>query len=138
MNTETAHQEMAPQTRTNARIGCFSYSGVGQVSPLLALARRLQGRGHELVFFQRPDLESRIRAAQVPFAAYGEDDFPVGSLARELWDMSQLEGPAAFERAITALVKECRVEGPKPCQTGIDGVMVCVKSTYFAFLRELS
>jgi zeaxanthin glucosyltransferase len=116
MNTETKHQKMAPQTQTVARIGCFSYSGVGHVSPLLALARRLQARGHELVFFQLPDLESRIRAAQVPFAAYGEDDFPVGSLARELWDMSQLEGPAAFERAIAALTKECRIvlrEGPE-------------------------
>jgi zeaxanthin glucosyltransferase len=67
--TGTEHQEIASKTRTMARIGCFSYSGVGHVSPLLALARRLRGRGHELVFFQRPDLESRIRAADVPFAA---------------------------------------------------------------------
>jgi UDP:flavonoid glycosyltransferase YjiC (YdhE family) len=67
-----------------ARIGCFSYSAVGHVSPLLAIARGLQGRAHELVFFQRPDLESRIRAAQVPFAAYREDELPLGSLAREL------------------------------------------------------
>src|SRR5258707_7025395 len=109
MNTETAHQEIAPRTRTMARIGCFSYYGVGHVSPLLALARRLQARGHKLVFFQRPDLESRIRAARVPFAAYGEDDFPLGSLARELWDMSQLEGPAAFERVIAAAASETRI-----------------------------
>jgi zeaxanthin glucosyltransferase len=116
MNTGTEHQKIVPQTRTMARIGCFSYSGVGHVSPLLTLARRLQGRGHELVFFQLPDLESRIRAAQVPFAAYGEDDLPLGSLARELRDLSQLEGPAAFERAIASLVGECRIilrEGPE-------------------------
>jgi UDP:flavonoid glycosyltransferase YjiC (YdhE family) len=90
MNTDTEHHEIAPKMRTMARVGCFSYSGVGHVSPLLVPARRLQGRGHELVFFQRPDLESRLRAAQVPFAAYGEDDFPLGSLARELLDLSQL------------------------------------------------
>jgi zeaxanthin glucosyltransferase len=116
MNTDAKHQEVAPKTRTMARIGCFSYSGVGHVSPLLALARRLQDRGHELVFFQLPDLESRIRAAQVPFAAYGQNDFPLGSLARELRDLSQLEGPAAFERAIAALVSECNIvlrEGPE-------------------------
>jgi zeaxanthin glucosyltransferase len=116
MNTATKHQEIAPKTRTKARIGCFSYSGVGHVSPLLALARRLQRRGHELVFFQRPDLESRIRAAQVSFAAYGENDFPLGSLAQELQDVSQLEGPAAFERAIAATVSEYRIvlrEGPE-------------------------
>jgi zeaxanthin glucosyltransferase len=105
----TKRQEVTPKVRNRARIGCFSYSGVGHVSPLLALARRLQGRGHELVYFQRPDLEPRIRAAQVPFAAYGKDEFPGGSLAQELQDLSQLEGPAAFERAIAALVNECRV-----------------------------
>ena len=116
MNTDTQHQEITLKTRTTARIGCFSYSGVGHVSPLLALARRLQRRGYELVFFQRPDLESRIRAARVPFAAYGEDELPLGSLARELRDLSQLEGPAAFERAIASLVSECRIvsrEGPE-------------------------
>lgn len=116
MNTETWHREIVQKTRTMARIGCFSYSGVGHVSPLLALARKLQARGHELVFFQRPDLEARIRAVQVPFAAYGEHDFPVGSLAQGLREQSQLEGPAAFERAIAALVSESRVilrEGPE-------------------------
>jgi hypothetical protein len=51
MSTDTKDQEITPKTRTMARIGCFSYFGVGHVSPLLALARRLQGRGHELVFF---------------------------------------------------------------------------------------
>src|ERR1700730_2347748 len=100
MNTDTKDQEITPKTRTMARIGCFSYSGVGHVSPMLALARRLQGRGHELVFFQRPDLESRIRAGRVLFAAYGKDDFPPGALARELQDISQLEGPAAFARVL--------------------------------------
>jgi zeaxanthin glucosyltransferase len=116
MDTATKYQETAPQTRTMARIGCFSYSGVGHVSPLLALARRLQKRGHELVFFQLPDLESRIRAAQVPFAAYGKDALPLGSLAREMRDLSQMEGPTAFERAVGSVLSECRIvlhEGPE-------------------------
>jgi hypothetical protein len=25
-----------------------------------------------------------------------------------------------------------KIDGPKPAQTGIDGVIVCVRSTYFA------
>src|ERR1700730_6858193 len=108
MNTDTKDQEITPKTRTMARIGCFSHSGVGHVSPLLALARRLQGRGHKLVFFQRPDLESRIRAAEVPFAAYGKDDLPLGSLAQELRGLSQLEGAAAFERVVAAGMSESR------------------------------
>jgi zeaxanthin glucosyltransferase len=92
-----------------ARIGCFSYSGVGHVSPLLSLARRLQGRGHDLTFFQLPDLESRIRAADIRYAAYGANEMPVGSLSRELEELSRLEGLAAFGRVITAIASECRL-----------------------------
>ena len=115
MNTHTMYQqatndqEVITKARKKVRIGCFSYSGVGHVSPMLALARSLRRRGHEIVFFQRPDLESRIRGAGVPFAAYSEQELPVGSLTQELQDQSQLEGPAAFERAIAALVSECRL-----------------------------
>jgi zeaxanthin glucosyltransferase len=99
-----------------AKIGCFSYSGVGHVSPLLALARRLQERGHDLAFFQLPDLASRIRAAGIRFVVLGEDEMPAGSLARELEDLSQLEGPAAFERVIASVTRESRLvfrDGPE-------------------------
>jgi zeaxanthin glucosyltransferase len=92
-----------------ARIGCFSYSGVGHVSPLLSLARTMQQRGHDLTFFQLPDLEERIRAAGISYAAVGVQEMPVGSLARELREISRLEGLAAFERVIAGLVRECQV-----------------------------
>jgi zeaxanthin glucosyltransferase len=92
-----------------ARIGCFSYSGVGHVSPLLSLAHQLQGRGHDLTFFQLPDLEARIRAADIRYAAYGADDMPVGSLSRGLEESSRLEGLAAFGRVIKDIASECRL-----------------------------
>lgn len=92
-----------------AHIGCFSYSGVGHVSPLLSLARKLQDRGHDLTFFQLPDLEERIRGAGINYVAVGPNDMPVGSLARELEELSRLQGLAAFQRVITGLVRECQL-----------------------------
>ena len=89
-----------------ANIGCFSYSGVGHVSPLLALARRLQRRGHNVTFFQLADLKSRIEAAGIRHVGIGEDDLPAGSLARALEDLSRLEGTAAFERVIASVTRE--------------------------------
>jgi MGT family glycosyltransferase len=92
-----------------SKIGCFSYSGVGHVSPLLALAAQLQKRGHDVTFFQLADLKSRIEAAGVRFVAFGEDELPEGSLIRELEDLSKLEGTAAFERVIASVVREARL-----------------------------
>jgi zeaxanthin glucosyltransferase len=89
-----------------ANIGCFSYSGVGHVSPLLALARRLQRRGHSITFFQLADLKSRIEVAGIRHVSIGEDELPAGSLARELEDLSRLEGAAAFERVIASVTRE--------------------------------
>ena len=92
-----------------ANIGCFSYSGVGHVSPLLALARRLQKRRHNVTFFQLADLKSRIEAAGICHVSIGEDELPAGSLKRELDDLSRLEGATAFERFIASVARECRL-----------------------------
>ena len=45
------------------RIGILSFSSPGHFYPLTALGRRLQSRGHEVVYFQVADLERPIRAA---------------------------------------------------------------------------
>lgn len=92
-----------------SKIGCFSYSGVGHVSPLLALAVQLKKRGHDVTFFQLADLKNRIEAAGIRYVALGEDELPIGSLIRELEDLSKLEGTAAFERVIASVVREARL-----------------------------
>lgn len=56
-----------------------------------------------------PDLEERIRAAGINYVAVGQNDMPVGSLARELDELSRLQGLAAFQRVITGLVRECQL-----------------------------
>jgi hypothetical protein len=42
------------------RIGILSFSSPGHYYPLTALGRRLQSRGHEVVYFQVADLERPI------------------------------------------------------------------------------
>jgi UDP:flavonoid glycosyltransferase YjiC (YdhE family) len=47
---------------------------------MTALARRLQSRGNEIVFFGVPDVETFARTAGLDFVPYGEAEFPVGSI----------------------------------------------------------
>jgi zeaxanthin glucosyltransferase len=75
-----------------ANIGCFSHPGVAHVSPPLALAHRLQRRGHNITFFHLADPKSRIDAAGIRHVSIGEDERPAGSLAREIG------GPAEIQR----------------------------------------
>ena len=58
----------------------FVFRGTGHINPMTALARRLQQRGHEVVFFGIPDIEARVRAAGVDFCRIGESDYPPGTL----------------------------------------------------------
>jgi hypothetical protein len=45
--------------RSTRRIGILSFSSPGHYDPLTALGRRLQSRGHDVVYFQVADLERR-------------------------------------------------------------------------------
>jgi len=47
---------------------------------MIALARKLNQRGHEAVFFGVPDIGSIVRAAGVTFVPYGEKEYPIGSI----------------------------------------------------------
>src|SRR6516165_2170229 len=69
--------------RPTRRIGILSFSSPGHYYPLTALGRRLQSRGHEVVYFQVADLERPIRAAGLRFRQIGQDDFPPALSARE-------------------------------------------------------
>ena len=66
--------------RPRHRIGILSFSSPGHYYPLTALGRRLQSRGHEVVYFQVADLERPIRAAGLQFRQIGREDFPPGAL----------------------------------------------------------
>src|SRR5262249_19871573 len=69
----------AREGRSRRRIGILSFSSPGHYYPLTSLGRRLQSGGHEVVYFQVPDLEPAIRAAGLRFRQIGREDFPFGA-----------------------------------------------------------
>ena len=74
------------------RIGFVSMPIAGHLNPMTALARRLQSRGHEVVFIGFPDVEPFARAAGLDFVSYCEKEFPAGSIAERYRPVSKLYG----------------------------------------------
>jgi zeaxanthin glucosyltransferase len=74
------------------KLGFVSMPLSGHLNPMTALARRLQSRGHEIVFIGVPDVEPFARAAGLPFVAYAEREFPVGSIARTFREVANRRG----------------------------------------------
>ena len=75
------------------KIGFVSMPLTGHLNPMIALARKLQSRGHEIVFIGVPDVGSYVRAAGLPFVPYCEEEFPEGSGAKALASVSKVHGP---------------------------------------------
>ena len=74
------------------KIGFVSMPIAGHLNPMTALARRLQSRGHEVVFIGFPDVEPFARAAGLDFVPYCEKEFPAGSIAERYRPVSKLHG----------------------------------------------
>src|SRR5262249_13463731 len=110
------------------RIGILSFSSPGHFYPLTALARRLQSRGHDVVYFQVADLESPIRAAGLRFRQIGEDDFPSGSLRARDEEVGKLEGVPALRCGIRGIVKKSQMllrDAPAAIRDeGVDALIV--------------
>jgi UDP:flavonoid glycosyltransferase YjiC (YdhE family) len=91
------------------RIGILSFSSPGHYYPLTALGRRLQSRGHEVVYFQVADLERPIRAAGLRFRQIGREDFPPGSLRARDEELGQLKGFAALRCGLRGIGLKARM-----------------------------
>src|SRR5258708_1856815 len=74
------------------KIGFVSMPLSGHLNPMTALARRLQSRGNEVVFFGVPDVEPFARAAGLDFVPYGEAEYPVGSIHKVYSSVAPLHG----------------------------------------------
>ena len=74
------------------KIGFVSMPLSGHLNPMTALARRLQARGNEVVFFGVPDVEPFARAAGLDFVPYGEREYPVGSIEKVYSSVAKLHG----------------------------------------------
>jgi len=64
------------------KIGFVSMPVVGHLNPMTTLARRLQSRGHEIVFIGVPDVEAFAHAAGLKFVSFCENEYPAGSVAK--------------------------------------------------------
>src|SRR6516225_4009271 len=94
------------EERPGRRIGILSFSSPGHYYPLTALGRRLQSRGHEVVYFQVADLEMPIRAAGLRFRQIGRDDFPPGALRARDEEVCRLKGFAALRCSFRAIERK--------------------------------
>ena len=95
------------------KIGFVSLPMTGHLNPMTALARKLQSRGHEVVFFGAPDAEAIVRAANLDFIPFGEKEFPAGSMDEPFAVMSRLQGIEVVRYALREL-------HPGLCQVALD------------------
>jgi zeaxanthin glucosyltransferase len=58
-------------TEQRSHFGVLSYGGAGHLNSLLALSRRLVARGHRVTFFQKAELEARVREYGLEFSTIG-------------------------------------------------------------------
>ena len=74
------------------KIGFLSLPLTGHLNPMSALARKLQSRGHEVVFIGVPDIEPVVRAADLDFVPFCENEYPPGSVAKSWSAVANLHG----------------------------------------------
>jgi zeaxanthin glucosyltransferase len=92
--TTSVAQEMVYEMsdRATMKVGFLSLPLTGHLNPMAALARKLQSRGHAVVFIGVPDIEPVVRAADLDFAPFCENEFPLGSLAKTWGGVANLHG----------------------------------------------
>jgi zeaxanthin glucosyltransferase len=87
------------------RIGFLSLPVPGHLNPMTALARKLQSRGHDVVFISAADVAPFVQAAGLPFVPCSEADYPAGSLGKLVRRLSELSGEEALNFTINAMMK---------------------------------
>ncbi|HEY4052072.1 MAG TPA: glycosyltransferase, partial [Acidobacteriaceae bacterium] len=89
-NDAAAH--VSEKQGATMKIGFVSVPASGHLNPMTALARRLQSRGHEVVFIGVLDDEPFARAAGLNFVPFCENEYPAGSIAELYSPVSKLHG----------------------------------------------
>src|SRR6201999_3975982 len=87
------------------RIGFLSLPVPGHLNPMTALARRLQSRGHDVVFISILDVAAFVDAAGLPFVPCSEAAYPAGSFASFLRHLSQLSGEDALSFTANTMMR---------------------------------
>ncbi len=87
------------------RIGFLSLPVPGHLNPMTALARKLQSRGHDVVFISLADVAPFVEAAGLPFVPVSQAAYPTGSLGRLVRRLSELSGEEALHFTVNAMMK---------------------------------
>lgn len=111
-----------------ARLGVFCFAGAGHLYPMTALARRLERRGHEVVFFGIADTEEKVRAAGMEFVQIGASDYPLGTLAAMDQRLGALRGLKTFAYTVERVKNTARMvlrDGPSAVRAAeVDALLV--------------
>jgi zeaxanthin glucosyltransferase len=59
---------------------------------MTALGRKMQARGHEVIFFGLPDAARIVRSAGLDFVPFGEEEYPVGTTPAMYARLATLKG----------------------------------------------
>jgi zeaxanthin glucosyltransferase len=119
------------------KIGFISLPVVGHLNPMTALARRLQSRGHDIVFIGVPDVEPFAHGAGLKFVPYCENEYPAGSIAKLYAPVSKLHGLEVTRWSILEGLTGLFTAGSKhlPRKLAESGVEALVIDTIHAFLE---
>ena len=87
------------------RIGFLSLPVPGHLNPMTTLARKLQSRGHDVVFISLADVAPFVEAAGLAFVPCSETAYPAGSLAKLVRRLSELSGEEALHFTVNSMMK---------------------------------
>jgi MGT family glycosyltransferase len=71
---------------------------------MTALARKLQARGNEVVFISVPDGEAAVRAANLEFVPFCEEEYPLGTIAEYWSSVAKLHGEEVVRHSTRELL----------------------------------
>ena len=87
------------------RVGFVSLPVPGHLNPMTTLARKLQSRGHDVVFMSLADVAPFVEAAGLPFVPCSEAVYPIGSLGKLVRRLSELSGENALHFTVNSMMK---------------------------------
>ena len=88
------------------KIGFLSLPVTGHLNSMTGLARKLRSRGNEVVFFGVPDTERAIRAADLDFVPFCENEYPPGSIDKSWGAVANLRGLDVIQYSARVLVPQ--------------------------------
>lgn len=83
--------------------GIICPASTGHLNTLLPLGHELKRRGHRVTLFGLLDTQAMALAAGLEFRAIGEEEFPIGEMARSLGQLGELKGLAALQYTVNVL-----------------------------------